>query len=192
MKKKIMMLLFCFIFCGLFAKEMDLYKNFDGAEEFAKLTVEEQYTSYINSFKKVKDPMTQPNQWALIMVEQYGREVLPYFNTTLETLKLDNVYKMPYDSTFTCLYWLILKLLNNNILTQNEKELYAQILVDKVDMYIFKNKIVDRTVFYVYVCIDNLVPLDDNDWNGWETFKNEKEEQLGIKIEMGDMEKMWD
>jgi len=192
MKKLLAAILVFLTFTALCAEEMELWCNDSGASEFYMLTVEEQYNSYINSFKKIKDPMTQPSKWAHRMVKQYGREVLPYFNKTLETLSLDYVYKKPYDSTLSCIYWLILKLLNNSILTENEKELYAQILIDKADMYIYKNKIVDRTIYFAYVCVDNLVPFDDTDWIGWEEFKEEKEQQLGIEIEMGDMTKMWE
>ena len=39
----------------LYAEEMNLWGNHNGAEEFATLTLEEQYTSYINSFNDVED-----------------------------------------------------------------------------------------------------------------------------------------
>ena len=197
MRKFLAAILLFFTFTTLCAKEMELYKNFDGAEEFATLTVEEQYNSYINSFKKIKDPMTQPSKWAYRMVEQYGREVLPYFNNTLYQLNLDNVYRKPYDSTFTCLYWLIRSFLNENIFTEDEKELYAQFLINKVDAYLLKYRIVDRTVYYVYVSIYDIYErilkrVGTVKWDGWEKFKEDKEKQLGISLEMGDMTKMWE
>ncbi len=166
MKKKIAIILLVLLFAGLNAKEMNLWCNDSGASEFYMLTVEEQYNSYINSFKKIKDPMTQPSKWAHRMVKQYGREVLPYFNKTLETLTLDHVYRKPYDSTMWCIHWFLRAALENQIFTENEKELYAQILIDKADMYIYKNKIVDRTIYFAYVCVDKLVPVDDTDWIG--------------------------
>ena len=192
MKKKIAIILLILLFAGLNAKEMELWCNDRGAEEFATLTVEEQYNSYINSFKKIKDPQMQPYKWACRMIDQYGRDVLPCFNKTLEIITFDNVYRKPYDSTMCCIHWFLSAALENQIFTENEKELYAQILIDKADMYIYKNKIVDRTIYFAYVCVDNLVPFDDTDWIGWEEFKEEKEQQLGIEIEMGDMTKMWE
>ncbi len=55
-----------------------------------------------------------------------------------------------------CLGWLLKALIANRILTENEKELYAQIFKDKADLYIMKYKIIDRTVYLAYVYADIL------------------------------------
>ena len=157
MRKFLAAILLFFTFTTLCAKEMELYKNFDGAEEFATLTVEEQYNSYINSFKKIRDPREQPMKWAYRMVEQYGREVLPYFNRTLETLTLDHVYKKPYDSTMRCISYLVHSFMNTCILTENEKKLYAQIIESTIQLYLLKYGIFDRTVI---VAAATMIELD--------------------------------
>ena len=197
MKKKIAIILLILLFAGLNAKEMELWCNDSGASEFYMLTVEEQYNSYINSFKKIKDPMTQPSKWAYRMVDRYGREVLPYFNKTLQTLTLDHVYRKPYDSTMRCVYWFLRAALESQIFTENEKEMYAQILINKVDVYLLKYRIIDRTVYYVYMSIYDIYDrilerVGTIKWDGWEKFKEEKEAKLGISLEMGDMTKMWE
>ena len=56
MKRYVTFFFMIFISVGISAKEMELWCNDSGASEFYMLTVEEQYNSYINSFKKVKDP----------------------------------------------------------------------------------------------------------------------------------------
>ena len=197
MKKLLAAILVFLTFTALCAEEMELYKNFNGAEEFATLTVEEQYNSYINSFKKIKDPQMQPYKWACRMIDQYGRDVLPCFNKTLEIITFDNVYRKPYDSTMCCIHWFLSAALENQIFTENEKELYAQILINKVDAYLLKYRIVDRTVYYVYVSIYDIYErilkrVGTVKWDGWEKFKEDKEKQLGISLEMGDMTKMWE
>ena len=65
------------------AKEMDLYKNYDGDEEFSTLTLKEQYTSYINSFINKGLILEQPMSWAYMMVDQHGRDILPYLNNSI-------------------------------------------------------------------------------------------------------------
>ena len=192
MKKKIAIILLILLFAGLNAKEMELWCNDRGAEEFATLTVEEQYTSYINSFKKVMDPREQPMKWAYRMIDQYGREVLPYFNRTLETLTLDHVYKKPYDSTMRCISYLAHSFMNSSILTENEKKLYAQIIESKIQLYLLKYGIFDRTVIVAAATMIELDESYDIPWRDDFKIKAEYEKKLGIEIEMGDMTKMWE
>ena len=192
MKRFMMFFLFMLASMGLFAKEMELYKNFSGAEEFSSLSVEEQYSSYINSFKKIKDPREQPMTWANRMVNQYGREILPYFNRTLETLTLDHVYKKPYDSTMRCISYLAHSFMNTCILTENEKKLYAQIIESKIQLYLLKYRIFDRTVIVAAATMIELDESYDIPWRDKLKIKAEYEKKLGIEIEMGDMTKMWE
>ena len=192
MRKFLAAILLFFTFTTLCAEEMNLWCNDSGASEFYMLTVEEQYNSYINSFKKIKDPREQPMKWANRMVKQYGREVLPYFNRTLETLTLDHVYRKPYDSTIRCIQWLLNAFINNDILSENEKKLYTQILKDKIDLYIMKYKIIDGTVTVGY---GNIRILDETypfPWNAMEELKAEFESFLGIEIKMGDKLSTWE
>ena len=63
------MVLFLASLC--FSKEMDLFCNDNGAKEFSTLTLEEQYTSYINSFAHRTFVLEQPMKWALRMIKQH-------------------------------------------------------------------------------------------------------------------------
>ena len=90
------------------AKEMNLWCNDKGAEEFASLALEEQYTSYINSFKDIRDVREQPMKWAKRMVKQYGRDVIPLMNETISSSSFDHLLNEPYDSTWTCLCYLFI------------------------------------------------------------------------------------
>ena len=192
MKKLLATILVFLTFTALCAEEMELWCNDSGASEFYMLTVEEQYNSYINSFKKIKDPREQPMKWANRMVKQYGREVLPYFNRTLETLTLDHVYKKPYDSTMCCISYLAHSFMNTCILTENEKKLYAQIIESKIQLYLLKYGIFDRTVIVAAATMIELDESYDIPWRDKLKIKAEYEKKLGIEIEMGDMTKMWE
>lgn len=192
MKRFMIICLFMLVSMGLFAKEMELWCNDNGAEEFATLTVEEQYNSYINSFKKIKDPREQPMTWAYRMVDRYGREVLPYFNRTLETLTLDHVYKKPYDSTMRCISYLAHSFMNSSILTENEKKLYAQIIESKIQLYLLKYRVFDRTVIVAAATMIHFDESYDIPWRDDFKIIAEYEKKLGIEIEMGDMTKMWE
>ena len=86
-KKLLLIFLFFFITWSLYAKEMDLYKNYDGDEEFSTLTLKEQYTSYINSFIDKGLIKEQPMKWAFRMVRQYKRDILPYLNNYLNDIR---------------------------------------------------------------------------------------------------------
>ena len=68
---------------------MNLYRNYTGAEEFSALTLEEQYTSYINSFADKEFVLEQPIKWAYRMIEKYGREIIPYLNNSIISFSFD-------------------------------------------------------------------------------------------------------
>ncbi len=109
MRKYLAAILVFFTFTTLCAEEMNLWCNDNGAEEFATLTLEEQYLSYINSFKDIRDVREQPMKWAKRMVKQYGRDVIPLMNETISSSSFDHLLKEPYDSTWTCLYYLFIR-----------------------------------------------------------------------------------
>ncbi|MBP5329267.1 MAG: hypothetical protein J6Y75_05145 [Spirochaetaceae bacterium] len=146
--KKLSLCAFICFFSFLYAKEMNLYNNYEDIKEFEKLTLEEQYTSYINSFKPLKDPKGQPIQWARIMIKQHKRDILPFLESTLDSFSLDYLYKEPYDSTARCLQIIFEQLRYADLLTTGEKTQYIAILDKKLDEYILKHKIVDGTLYF--------------------------------------------
>ena len=75
---------------------MDLFCNDNGGKEFSTLTLEEQYTSYINSFAHRPFVLEQPMIWALRMIKQYGREILPYLNNSIINFSFDIREKTVY------------------------------------------------------------------------------------------------
>ena len=75
---------------------MNLYRNYTGAEEFSTLTLEEQYTSYINSFADKEVVFEQPIKWAYRMIEKYGREIIPYLNNSIISFSFDIREKTVY------------------------------------------------------------------------------------------------
>ena len=108
------------------AKEMDLYKNYDGDEEFSTLTLKEQYTSYINSFINKGLILEQPMSWAYMMVDQHGRDILPYLNNSITDYCsrpqkiMFILQKADGESTYNKLFYEIKK-----DLFQTEKEFFA-------------------------------------------------------------------
>ena len=191
MRKFLAAILLFFTFTTLCAEEMELWCNDRGAGEFATLTVEEQYNSYINSFKKIKDPREQPMKWANRMVKQYGRDVIPLMNDTISKLTFDHVYKKPYDSTFHCIFFLIDVLIKNNIFTNTEKELYSQLFQAKIDNYILKYKLIDGTVKLSHSILNILQGFDTRKESA-ETWLNYYEERLGVyDIEVTDINERW-
>lgn len=132
------------------AKEMNLHNNYP-TKEFEKLTIEEQYTSYMNSFMYRSIVREQPHKWAISMVKQYGRDVLPFFNQTLQDLKLEDFSeKRNTPQLQACLDYLLIVFNDYEILTENEKNLYAQILKGKIDLYVYKYRVIDYIVRSAY------------------------------------------
>lgn len=149
MKRKIL-ITFIIMFIAIItveAKEMNLWCNDKGAEEFASLALEEQYTSYINSFKDIRDVREQPMKWAKRMVKQYGRDVIPLMNETISSSSFDHLLNEPYDSTWTCLCYLFIAFIERQLLTENEIQLYIQIIQAKMDNYVLKFRKVDKTLY---------------------------------------------
>lgn len=156
MKKIVLMLVFlCLVLLSLTAKEMQLYRNDTGSQQFKTLTAEEQYNSIINSFKGIADTQ-QVGKWVIRMVEQYGREILPYMNKTLMDADLDHVDREPYDITLKLHYYIFNELVDNNLLTEEEKELYCIIIRGKINEYILKYRVKDGGVLRGYQLLDIL------------------------------------
>ena len=191
MKKLLAAILVFFTFTALCGKEMNLWCNDNGAEEFATLTLEEQYLSYINSFKDIRDVREQPMKWAKRMVKQYGRDVMPLMNMTINNLTLDHVFRKPYDSTVDCVDYLFYALIQNNMLTNIEKELYLQIFQAKIDNYVFKYRIIDGTVKVSYATI-YLLGGPNIQKETADTLRDYYQERLGIDdIVAGDINQLW-
>ena len=191
-KNTILIILFVVIITvSINAKEMNLWGNHNGAEEFATLTLEEQYTSYINSFKDIRDVREQPMKWAKRMVSKYGRDVIPLMNETISNLTFDHVYRKPYDSTETCVWYLIIALEDNKLFSDIEKELYTLIFEAKIDNYVLKYKIIDGTVKAAYSFFAVLNGLDTRKETA-ETWRDYYQERLGIDdIVAGDINQLW-
>ena len=54
MKKTYIVFLLFLLIMNIVAKEMQLYNNDTGEKEFSELELEEQYNSYMNSFRYIK------------------------------------------------------------------------------------------------------------------------------------------
>ncbi len=147
MRKYLAAILVFFTFTTLCAEEMNLWCNDNGAEEFATLTLEEQYLSYINSFKDIRDVREQPMKWAKRMVKQYGRDVIPLMNETISSSSFDHLLNEPYDSTWTCLYYLFIRFIERQLFTEIERQLYIQLIQTKMDNYVLKFRKVDNTLY---------------------------------------------
>ena len=191
MKKLLAAILVFFTFTALCAKEMNLWCNDNGAEDFATLTVEEQYISYVNTFKNKKDMFGQARKWANRMVGQYGRDVIPFMNETIKDMTFDNVFIEPYDSTANCINYLMYALVSNNILTDIEKELYAQIFQTKIENYILKYRIIDGTVNVTHSFLVLLRGIDTRKETA-ESWRDYYQERLGIDdIVAGNINQFW-
>lgn len=190
MKRIIIMFFNVFFVFFIFSEDMNLWCNFNGADQFASLTLEEQYRSYINSFKDIQDPRTQPHKWALRMVKQYGRDVLPYLDETLKTFSINHKYRKPYDSTLDCIYWLFDYLIESNTITEDERLAYINIIETKIGEYLFEYRIIDGTVRGANGI---LLALEyQGDFLNARYLKSYYEDLYGIEIEMGDLRSMWE
>ncbi len=179
MKKLLAAILVFFTFTALCAKEMNLWSNDNGAKEFATLTVEEQYISYVNTYKNKRDTFGQARKWAKRMVEQYGRDVIPLMNETISLMTFDYAYKEPYESTAECIWYVVCSLLNYNLLTDIEKELYAQIFQAKIDNYILKYKKIDKNIIIEHSYLVVLKGIDIRNKTA-EYWRDYYQERLGI------------
>ena len=180
------MVLFLASLC--FSKEMNLYRNYNGAEEFSTLTLEEQYTSYINSFAHRTFVLEQPMNWALRMIDQYGREILPYLNNSIINFSFDIRKK---NCLFVCIDYVIYILKEYDLLTESELQLYQMIFASKLETYVAKHKIIDEIVIdnFGYLTYDTFIKDENTIFPPRitpESLKEYYETKLGITVEIAE------
>ena len=171
-----------------YAKEMDLYKNYDGDEEFLTLTLEEQYRSYINSFIDKGLILEQPMRWARLMVKQYGRSILPYLNDSILSFSFDIRKK---NKLFVCIDYVIYELKQYELLTSSELQLYQMIFASKLETYVAKHKIIDEIVIdnFGYLTYDTFITGENTIFPPSitpESLKEYYETKLGITVEIAE------
>ena len=187
-KEKVILLLFVTFTSLCFSKEMNLYRNYNGAEEFSTLTLEEQYTSYINSFADKEVVFEQPMNWALRMIDQYGREILPYLNNSIINFSFDIREK---NCLFVCIDYVIYVLKEYDLLTESELQLYQMIFASKLETYVAKHKIIDEIVIdnFGYLTYDTFIKDENTIFPPSitpESLKEYYEAKLGITVEIAE------
>ena len=187
-KEKVILLLFVTFTSLCFSKEMDLFCNDNGAKEFSTLTLEEQYTSYINSFAHRTFVLEQPMKWALRMIKQYGREILPYLNNSIINFSFDIREK---NCLFVCIDYVIYILKEYDLLTESELQLYQMIFASKLETYVAKHKIIDEIVIdnFGYLTYDTFIKDENTIFPPSitpESLKEYYETKLGITVEIAE------
>ena len=180
------MVLFLASLC--FSKEMDLFCNDNGAKEFSTLTLEEQYTSYINSFIDKGLILEQPMRWARLMVKQYGRDVLPYLNKSITDFEYENYNT---DNLIVCIDYVIYELKQYDLLTQSELQLYQMIFASKLETYVAKYKIINKIIIrnFGYLTYDTFITGENTIFPPRitpEGLKEYYEAKLGITVEIAE------
>lgn len=115
----LLFIFFCFML-NMSAKEMHLYCNDIGDQEFEGLTIVEQYTSYINSFRYIMDPRDQPIYWVKKMVVQYGKDVLPLIEKDILNNSFNHLYREPYDSILGLIAYILSELERKKLLAEED------------------------------------------------------------------------
>ena len=187
-KRLILCIMVLFLTSLCFSKEMNLYRNYTGAEEFSTLTLEEQYTSYINSFADKEVVFEQPMNWALRMIDQYGREILPYLNNSIINFSFDIREK---NCLFVCIDYVIYELKQYELLTPSEIQLYQMIFASKLETYVAKHKIIDEIVIdnFGYLTYDTFIKDENTIFPPSitpESLKEYYETKLGITVEIAE------
>ena len=187
--KKLLLIFFIFfITWSPYAKEMDLYKNYDSDEEFSTLTLEEQYTSYINSFIDKGLILEQPMSWAYIMVDQHGRDILPYLNNSITDFEYENYNT---NNLIVCIDYVIYALRESNLLTESELQLYQMIFASKLETYVAKHKIINKIIIrnFGYLTYDTFIKDENTIFPPSitpESLKEYYETKLGITVEIAE------
>ena len=187
-KRLILCIMVLFLTSLCFSKEMNLYRNYTGAEEFSTLTLEEQYTSYINSFAHRNFVLEQPAKWAYRMIKQYGREILPYLNNSIINFSFDIREK---NCLFVCIDYVIYVLKEYDLLTESELQLYQMIFASKLETYVAKHKIIDEIVIdnFGYLTYDTFIKDENTIFPPSitpESLKEYYEAKLGITVEIAE------
>ena len=177
-----------FLALQVFSKEMNLYKNYDSDEEFSTLTLEEQYTSYINSFIDKGLVLEQPMSWAYMMVDQHGRDILPYLNNSITDFEYENYYT---DNLIVCIDYVIYALRESNLLTESELQLYQMIFASKLETYVAKYKIINKIIIrnFGYLTYDTFITGKNTIFPPRitpESLKEYYEAKLGITVEIAE------
>ena len=189
LQKRLLLIFFIFfITWSLYAKEMDLYKNYDSDEEFSTLTLKEQYTSYINSFIDKGLILEQPMRWARLMVKQYERDVLPYLNKSITDFEYENYNT---DNLIVCIDYVIYELRESNLLTESELQLYQMIFASKLETYVAKYKIINKIIIrnFGYLTYDTFITGENTIFPPRitpEGLKEYYEAKLGITVEIAE------
>ena len=187
-KRLIIGIMVLFLALQVFSKEMDLYKNYDGDEEFSTLTLKEQYTSYINSFIDKGLILEQPMRWARLMVKQYGRDILPYLNKSITDFEYENYNT---DNLIVCIDYVIYELKQYDLLTQSELQLYQMIFASKLETYVAKYKIINKIIIrnFGYLTYDTFITGENTIYPPRitpESLKEYYEAKLGITVEIAE------
>ena len=186
LQKRLLLIFFIlFITWSLYAKEMDLYRNNDSDEEFLTLTLEEQYRSYINSFIDKGILLEQPMSLAYMMVDQHGRDILPYLNNSITDFEYENYNT---DNLIVCIDYVIYALRESNLLTESELQLYQMIFASKLETYVAKHKVIDGIVFG-YLTYDTFIIGENTIFPPRitpESLKEYYETKLGITVEIAE------
>ena len=187
-KRLIIGIMVLFLALQVFSKEMDLYKNYDGDEEFSTLTLKEQYTSYINSFIDKGLILEQPMRWARLMVKRYGRDILPYLNKSITDFEYENYNT---DNLIVCIDYVIYELKQYDLLTQSELQLYQMIFASKLETYVAKYKIINKIIIrnFGYLTYDTFITGENTIYPPRitpESLKEYYEAKLGITVEIAE------
>ena len=183
------------------ATEYNLYYNakdpkpqLDGTE-FEKLSLEDQYVSYMSSFRYVGELRGQELTYARLMVKKYGRDVLPLLDKDLLENNCFNFYRKPYDNCISLISYILSYLKKSQLLKEEETILYTRIYEKKLEDYVRTFKIIDGTVYSVIQCIIYIrqddapayLCADEN------TLKNYYEKKLGITgVVAGNFDSRWE
>ncbi len=193
MKKIILLsLISIIIIFQTFAEPMNLWLNDDSYDTFITLSAEDQFYSYLNSYKDKIDKHATSVKWSHRMVEQYGREIIPFINKELDGAYWGSSFKKPYDDTLGLLCYVLADLADYGHLTENEIKLYHDILIYKLDYHVLATKLIDGTVRSALNGIHYISIKDDVPYTSEECARY-YEERLGITgIKVGNFYSLWE
>lgn len=140
---------------NLYAKDINLYNDdMDIVSKFGVLSMEDQYLSYINSFRHIRDTRNRQLYWAQCLAK-YGRDILPLIDISIESGSFYYNYRQPYDRSLGLIAYVLYEIDRKELLTQEDKEKYRQLYEKKIEEYVLKYKIIDGTVDYGIFCIED-------------------------------------
>lgn len=150
MKKLILLIFVVARLFILYSEPMDIF-NLDPRgqnPDFDELSIEDQYKSVFLSFKDKTKGIPRPYEsiWASKIVSRFGREIIPLINRTLETEELDFEYREPVSRGISLFGYFFSPLIEKELLTEHEIELYGIIINEKIERYILKYRIIDSSV----------------------------------------------